>query len=385
MKNRKRKRAALCAALLAALMPLLLTGCRDLRPQQESAREETRGQQIGREEEAGETEPPAERALTEKELAWFETYLNDVANSGFLCSEYEDVRRADLNEVFYNGAGIGQQPLTDELRRAYEEQAGEIMTDTIRLTTEQIDGFLREKTGYGLEEFENPPDWVYLDTFDVWMTDHGDTNRMGVSCEGGVREADGTVILSCSVPGNEEYSWISAFTVTLEPGEDGFFFRKNEIEKGLILEQESGRGGAPARGFADPGPFDPARIERFSVGADTSGVAGFDSWGDFAEVTEENLYGIWYCPADGADTETVLILSADGARVYDPLLDCFGDQLYSWEVEDRSASGLCPALKIYFMGEDNGPLTYYIAGLELEYFWCNSQRDIFYRQGGTLR
>ena len=220
MKNRKRKRAALCAALLAALMPLLLTGCRDLWPQQESAREETRGQQIGREEEAGETEPPAERALTEKELAGFETYLNDVANNGFLCSDYEDVRRADLNEVFYNGAGIGQQPLTDELRRAYEEQAGEIMTDTIRLTTEQIDGFLREKTGYGLEEFENPPDWVYLDTFDVWMTDHGDTNRMGVSCEGGVRETDGTVILSCSVPGNEEYSWISAFTVMLEPGED---------------------------------------------------------------------------------------------------------------------------------------------------------------------
>ena len=59
------------------------------------------------------------------------------------------------------------------------------MTDTIRLTTEQIDGFLREKTGYGLEEFENPPDWVYLDTFDVWMTDHGDTNRWAFPAKAG--------------------------------------------------------------------------------------------------------------------------------------------------------------------------------------------------------
>lgn len=135
----------------------------------------------------------------------------------------------------------------------------------------------------------------------------------------------------------------------------------------------------------DPEAFDPGRIGEFTADADVSGIAGFETWGDFGDVTEENLYAVWYCPEDGVSPGTVLILSADGARVYSPLLDRYGDRLYAWEVTDRSASGLCPALKIYFHGTDTGPLTYYIAGLEPEYFWCNSQQTIFYRQGGSLR
>ena len=376
MENRTRKRAARCAAVWAAavLQAVLLSGCGDTLLQKE-APSETFGE---------ETMPtlPEKRPLEAKELAEFEAWLNEEANNGFLLSAYDDVRRADLNEVFYNGAGLAQQPLTEELRRAYEEQAGEIMTDTVRLTTGQMDAFLREKTGYGLADFENPPDWTYLEDFDIWMKDHGDTNRMGVSCDRGQKEGDGTIVLFCSVPGDPSYSWISEFTVTLAPGGDGFFFRKNEIRKGLILEQETG---GKEEGFADPGPFDPAQISEFLTEADTSVAAAFDSWGDFSRVTEENLCGVWYCPAEGGDSETVLILSEEGARVYYPLLDCYGDRLYPWQVKDRSASGLCPALEIYFNGEDKGPLTYYIAGLELEFFWCNSQQTIFYRQGGTLQ
>ena len=325
------------------------------------------------------SDDPAEKGtLSQEELAGFESFLNDVANNGFLCCTYEDVRQADLNEIFYNGAGLEQQPLTDGLRQAYEAQAGEISTDTIRLTTAQIDGFLREKTGYGFSEFQPPSWWTYLEEYDIWMTQHGDTNMMSVVCDSGVRTTDGMVVLSCHIPGYGDGSGGFSLTVTLRETESGYRFVKNEADTGTLLEEGKNKA-AQIPGQSDAS-FDPACISGFSTSADTSAVSDFQTWGDFDSITKEALYGTWYCPAGGADTETVLLLSGTGARVYYPLLDLFGDQFYSWEVEDRSASGLCPALKIYFQGTDSGPLAYYIAGLTPEYFWCNSQQCIFYRQ-----
>lgn len=319
---------------------------------------------------------PAEDTLSPEELAGFESFLNDVANNGFLCCTYEDVRQADLNEILYNGAGLEQQPLTDGLRQAYEAQAEEISTDTVRLTTSQIDGFLLEKTGYGFSEFQPPSWWTYLEEYDIWMTQHGDTNMMGVVCDSGLRKEDGMVVLSCHIPGFGNDAGGCALTVTLRETENGCQFAKNESDADVFLTEAQSAGNS---GQSDAS-FDPARIAGFSTSADTSAVSDFQIWGDFGTITKEALYGTWYCPADGADTETVLLLSGTGARVYYPLLDLFGDQFYSWEVEDRSASGLCPALKIYFQGTDSGPLAYYIAGLTPEYFWCNSQQSIFYRQ-----
>lgn len=177
-----------------------------------------------------------EGTLLPEELAVFESFLNDVANNGFLCCTYEDVRQADLNEILYNGAGLEQQPLTDELRQAYEAQAGEIFTDTIRLTTAQIDGFLLEKTGYGFSDFQPPSWWTYLEEYDIWMTQHGDTNMSGVVCDSGLRSADGMVTLSCHIPGFGDGASDSALTVTLRETENGYQFVKNESAENTLSE-----------------------------------------------------------------------------------------------------------------------------------------------------
>ena len=179
---------------------------------------------------------PAETVPETEELAVFESFLNDVANNGFLCCTYEDVRQADLNEILYNGAGLEQQPLTDELRQAYEAQAGEIFTDTIRLTTAQIDGFLLEKTGYGFSDFQPPSWWTYLEEYDIWMTQHGDTNMSGVVCDSGLRSADGMVTLSCHIPGFGDGASDSALTVTLRETENGYQFVKNESAENTLSE-----------------------------------------------------------------------------------------------------------------------------------------------------
>ena len=62
------------------------------------------------------------------------------------------------------------------------------------------------------------------------------------------------------------------------------------------------------------------------------------------------------------------------------ILDEYGDIPYEWELIDRSDRKLCPELAIYISGRGAGPLAYYVGGFREDYFWCNSQMQIFYRQ-----
>ena len=93
------------------------------------------------------------RVLTQEELRGFEEYLNRIDNYGFLMSDYKSPEYINLNEVFYSGAGLEQSPLTEEEREMYLKTVGqpELYTDLVRLGTEQMNGFLTEKTGLTLE------------------------------------------------------------------------------------------------------------------------------------------------------------------------------------------------------------------------------------------
>ena len=113
--------------------------------------------------------------------------------------------------------------------------------------------------------------------------------------------------------------------------------------------------------------------ETFTKTADAVDAGGFD---DFNETMNQDFTGTWYDPEMGE----AIRLTSQGAYVYIPYLDLYGDELYEWELIDRSAKGLCPELAIYFNGRDVGPLAYYVAGIRDNYFWCNAQSQIFYRQ-----
>ena len=73
-------------------------------------------------------------------------------------------------------------------------------------------------------------------------------------------------------------------------------------------------------------------------------------------------------------------LEKDGAYVYIPYLDYYGDRLCEWELLDHSDYGNCKQLNIYVAGRDVGPLVYYINGATEEYFWCKDQAEVFYKQ-----
>ena len=113
--------------------------------------------------------------------------------------------------------------------------------------------------------------------------------------------------------------------------------------------------------------------ETFTQTADAVDVGGFD---DFSQTMNQDFTGTWYDP----EMKEAFRLTSQGAYVYIPYLDLYGDELYEWELVDRSAQGLCPELDIYINGRDSGPLAYYVAGYRDGYFWCNLQNQIFYKQ-----
>ena len=117
----------------------------------------------------------------------------------------------------------------------------------------------------------------------------------------------------------------------------------------------------------------PQEYESFSITADAKDAKGYD---DFDEVMNQDFIGTWYDPELGE----AIRLTDEWAYVYIPYLNEYGDTPYEWELIDRSDKNLCPELAIYILGKDAGHLAYYVAGFRDDYFWCNSQMQLFYRQ-----
>ncbi|MBS5630230.1 MAG: YARHG domain-containing protein [Clostridiales bacterium] len=180
---------------------------------------------------SGESADPggeAPRQLKEEELRYFEQYLNQADNYGFLLSEYKTPEYLNLNEVFYSGAGLEQSAMTGEERDAFLNAVGQtdIMTDMVRLDKKQIDAFLLDKTGLTLDQMKTGLGWVYLPQYDRYYTQHGDTNIRSFFCPKG--EADGNLYrIWCLSDGYTQFS--QECMVTLKKESSGYQFLSNEI------------------------------------------------------------------------------------------------------------------------------------------------------------
>ena len=210
-------------------MALILAGCGSGERKTEEAggktevpaTVDTAEKKAGSEETTAETSE--ERDLTTEELRSFTDWIQRAENYGFLLSEYRDPKDADLGEIFYSGAGIATEPLTDVERQEYLEVSGreDIDTDCVRLTTEQINRVLTKRLGYTLDEMSQELPWFYLEKAKVWVTEHGDTNYVNFTCVSGRELSAGVYELEC-VPGDASYRpYVHSCHLTLqEKGED---------------------------------------------------------------------------------------------------------------------------------------------------------------------
>ncbi|MCB7319100.1 YARHG domain-containing protein [Lacrimispora sp. 210928-DFI.3.58] len=211
--------------LLASLAAVSISACKEVLPE-ETGRETSRSVR----ETAAEASPLpfSDGPMTKEELAELEKYLNRGDNYGFLLSDYDGPQEIDLEEVFYNGAGISREGLSEEETGAYLAAAGqsEFMTDLVCLSTGDLDAFLQKKTGCSLGSMRRGLSWLYLPEYDSYYTEHGDTNRRGIRCIKGEFSGDECRVWCLS----DQYSQYNMESIlTLKRTVEGVLFQSNQI------------------------------------------------------------------------------------------------------------------------------------------------------------
>ena len=124
-------------------------------------------------------QPAYEKQDTETEKN-MEDLLNTTAYNGFLSGTYQNVKDAELGEIFYNGAGISDsaEALQEELEEEYLKVSGqaEIYTDFMALSEQKMEELLQQETGLTMADFNHRIGWYYLPTYGAFAKEVSDTN-----------------------------------------------------------------------------------------------------------------------------------------------------------------------------------------------------------------
>lgn len=124
-------------------------------------------------------QPAYEKQDTETEKN-MEDLLNTTAYNGFLSRTYQNVKDAELGEIFYNGAGISGSAgaLQEELKVEYLKVSGqaEIYTDFMALSEQEMEVLLQNETGLAMADFNHRIGWYYLPTYGAFAKEVSDTN-----------------------------------------------------------------------------------------------------------------------------------------------------------------------------------------------------------------
>lgn len=124
-------------------------------------------------------QPAYEKKDTETEKN-MEDLLNTTAYNGFLSRTYQNVKDAELGEIFYNGAGISGSAgaLQEELKAEYLKVSGqaEIYTDFMALSEQEMEVLLQNETGLAMADFNHRIGWYYLPTYGAFAKEVSDTN-----------------------------------------------------------------------------------------------------------------------------------------------------------------------------------------------------------------
>lgn len=168
-------------------------------------------------------------ALSESEVAGFNTgFFNgeaDIMNNMLLSSEYGEPGEIDLFQLFYNGINRTSGEISaEELELLTEKDSSALYLDIVKIPAEEMENFLQEKLGIGLEETEKKglEQFYYLEKYDSYYVVAGDTNYERCTVVSGFRESDDTLRLEYTRESGED-----RWEVTLRKGKDGYMFVSN--------------------------------------------------------------------------------------------------------------------------------------------------------------
>lgn len=197
-------------------------------------------------------------ALTDEEISKFNTeFFNGETtnmNNMLLTSEYSKPEEINLLQLFYGGIrGTASNISEEEFAALGQINEYLLHLDIIKVTTAEMDAFLKKNLGLGLEETrkKNLDDFFYFEQFDSYYLAVGDTNFDWCTVTSGVWETDGRVTLKYE----KKHDAVGEWTVTLLKTEDGYLFvsnarsAKQTEHKGYFEEREPYNYAAMIRGI----------------------------------------------------------------------------------------------------------------------------------------
>ncbi len=168
------------------------------------------------------------KTLPEEEIAVFNTefFNNGIYNMNnmLLSSEYGKPAEIDLFELFYGGMGQYDQESEEELALLSELDSEAAYLDVVKVTSGEMDAFLREKLGIGLAETQKTglDRFYYLEDYDSYYLVVGDTHFRRCNVVSGTWEGKDLLTLEYE-KADEEGRWL----VTLRKTDEGYLFVSN--------------------------------------------------------------------------------------------------------------------------------------------------------------
>lgn len=169
------------------------------------------------------------KPLSDEEIVTFNTeFFNgdtNNMNNMLLSSEYSKPEEINLFQLFYNGMEGGTGTVSEnELSMLTELSSDAPYLDIVKVTADEMDAFLQEKLGIGLETTRKTglDSFYYLKEYDSYYLIAGDTNFDWCTVTSGTWEAGKKLTLEYE-KAYEGGRW----TVTLQKTDAGYRFISN--------------------------------------------------------------------------------------------------------------------------------------------------------------
>ncbi len=188
---------------------------------------------------SGQNQAQTFQILTEEQLEEISNQLNTAKDNPFVVVIYEDVTKIELADLFYNGAGIATNSLTEEEKMQLTEQwrkeqmsnsssgstSAFLNGNVLKLKRTDMEQYLKEKTGKERSvSKEETGIGTYLESEDSYYLVRTGTSFDPVFCDEGVLMPDGTYYVKYH---KLLASSTTSYTIQMKKENDQFVFLSN--------------------------------------------------------------------------------------------------------------------------------------------------------------
>lgn len=171
--------------------------------------------------------------LNQDELDEFTDLFDTAEYNGFLVTAYNSPEEIDWDEVLFNGAGIAKESISKSEKNAYIQEYGyEIYTDLLGIQAEDIKNFMMDHAGIEFDGERDLPNWTYVEKYDSYYAQHGDTNYQPFTCTSGTKTGNEYVLEfindnATNYYGADEYPLYPNRELTVEKTQNGYQVKSN--------------------------------------------------------------------------------------------------------------------------------------------------------------